>query len=89
MTGKYSRKIIQQLFLIFSVLKKKTLYPAFVSNYNSKSKKQIMAIMIPNREEWHYLTIKKLLAFLRGIISNMMVIFIFWIVVVDLENKSN
>ena len=69
MTGKYSKKIIQQLFLIFSVLKKKKLYPAFVSKYNSKSKKQIMVIMIPNREGWHYLTIKTLLAFLRGIIS--------------------
>ena len=25
--------------------------------------------MIPNREEWHYLTVKKLFALLRGIMS--------------------
>ena len=51
------------------MLKKKKIYPAYVSKHNSNCEKQVILLMIPNREEWHYLAVKKLLALLRGIMS--------------------
>ena len=43
--------------------------PAYVSKYNSTREKQINLLMIPNeeKESWQYLSVKKLLAFLKGI----------------------
>ena len=45
-------------------------YPAYVSKYNSHHEKQVILLMISNREkEWHYLAVKKQSALLRGITS--------------------
>ena len=44
--------------------------PAYVSKYKSNREKQVILLMIPNEEKWHYLAAKKLSALLRGITSN-------------------
>ena len=45
------------------------IYPARISKHNSNHKKQIIVLMIPNRKEWHYVTVGKVSALLRGITS--------------------
>ena len=68
---------------MFCTLKKKKIYRAYASKYNSNSEKQVILLMIPNGKggevksnrckakpkgrRWHYLAVKKLSAFLRGI----------------------
>ena len=47
-----------------------------VSKHDSNHEKQIILLMIPNGEVWHYLVVKKLSALLSGVTSNIMVIFI-------------
>ena len=55
---------------MFCILKRKnTVYPAYVSKHNRIREKQVILLMIPNGERWHYLTVKKLSALLRGITS--------------------
>ena len=49
------------------MLKKKKIYPAYVSKHNSNHEKQVVLLMIPNGEKWQYLAVKKLSALLRGI----------------------
>ena len=49
--------------------KKEKIYPAYVSKHNSNREKQVILLMIPNGEGWHYLAVKKLSALLRGIMS--------------------
>ena len=49
--------------------KKEKIYPAYVSGHNSDRKKQVILLMIPNVEKWHYLALKKLSALLRVITS--------------------
>ena len=49
--------------------KKEKIYPAYVSKQNSNRKKQVILLMIPNREKWHYLAVKKLISLLRRITS--------------------
>ena len=44
------------------MLKKKKIYPTYVSKHNSNCEKEVILLMIPNGEEWHYLAVKKLLA---------------------------
>ena len=65
MLGKRLRKIIQQLLLIFCILKNVQL----VSKINLNFEKEIVLLMIPNKkkEEWHYHAVKKLSTLLRGI----------------------
>ena len=66
------------------MLKKKNIYPAYVSKHNSNREKQVILLIIPNGEgreaksegRWHYLAVKKLSALLRGITSKHQVIFI-------------
>ena len=48
---------------------KENMYSAYVSKHNSNCEKTVMILMIPNREGWHYLAVKKLSALLRGITS--------------------
>ena len=36
------------------------LLPAYVSKHDSNSEKQVILLMIPNGEGWHYYTVKKL-----------------------------
>ena len=45
------------------------MYSAIVSKHNSKREKQIILIMISNKEGWHYLAAEKLSVLLRGIMS--------------------
>ena len=54
--------------------KKKIYYPAYISKYNSNHGKQVILLMIPNREGWHDLAVKELSALLKGI--NTKVVFI-------------
>ena len=49
--------------------KKEKIYPAYVSKHNSNREKQVILLMISNKERWHYLTVKKLSVLLRGISS--------------------
>ena len=46
---------------------KEKIYPAYHSKHNSNREKQIILLIIPNGEVWHYLAVKKLSASLRGI----------------------
>ena len=48
--------------------KKCKIYTAYVSKYNSNREKQVILIMIPYGEGWHYLAVKKE-ELLRGITS--------------------
>ena len=58
--------------------KKEKTYPAYVSKHNLNRETQVILLVIPNGEKhaaksegrrWHYLTVKKLSALLRGITS--------------------
>ena len=51
------------------MLKKKEICCTYVSKYNSNREKQVIVLMIPDGERWHYLAVKKLSALLRGITS--------------------
>ena len=50
MIAKKMRKIMQQLLLMFCMLKKKK-YAAYVSNYNSNPEKQVILLTISIREK--------------------------------------
>ena len=60
MIGKRLRKATQQLVLIFCTLKKE-ICPACISKINTNCEKQIILLMIPNKEKegWHCLAVKK------------------------------
>ena len=79
MIGKCLRKIIQQLLLIFCILKKKKYTLLIFQNITRE--KQIL-LMIPNEEKegWEYLAVKTLSALLHRItyyyIEKIRVIFI-------------
>ena len=70
MIGEGLRRIIQQLFLTFYRKLKKNS-PAYISKINSKSEKQMILLLILNKEKegWHYLTVRKLSELSRGVIS--------------------
>ena len=59
MIGKSLRKIIQKLFLMCYMEKAVKIYPAYFSKHNLNYKKQVILLMIPNEEGWHYLAVKK------------------------------
>ena len=61
---------MQQLLLMFFLLKNKKIYPAYVSKHNSNCKKQDIILKISSGEKWHYLIVKKLSALLIGITLN-------------------
>ena len=50
-------------------IKNKKICPAYVSKYNSNRKKQVLFLIIPDRERWHCNEVKKLSALLRRITS--------------------
>ena len=52
MIGKDLSNIMSLLLLMFCMLKKEKIYPAYVSKHNSKCEKQVILLMIPNMEEW-------------------------------------
>ena len=48
--------------------KKGKIYLTYVSKHNSCHEKQVILLMIPNKEKlWHYLALKKLLPLIRGV----------------------
>ena len=49
--------------------KKEKIYPAYISKHNSDCEKQVILLMIPNGEGCHYLEVKILSTWLRGITS--------------------
>ena len=49
--------------------KKFYLYSSYISKHNSSREKQVILLMIPSREIWHYRAVKKLSALLKGITS--------------------
>ena len=49
--------------------KKEKIYPGYVSKHSSNREKQVMLLMISNREGWHYLAVKNLSALLKKITS--------------------
>ena len=50
--------------------KEKNIYPTYVSKHNSSREKQIILLVIPNGEGWHYIALKQLSALSREITSN-------------------
>ena len=54
---------------MFCMIKKKKIYPSYLSKHNSNREKQVILLMIPNGEQSHYLAVKQLSALLRGITS--------------------
>ena len=40
--------------------KKEEIYPAYVSKHNCNREKEAILLMIPNRQKWNYLAVKKL-----------------------------
>ena len=48
------------------------IYSPYISKYNTALGKQIILLTIPNleKQDWHYLAVKKLSALLHEIISN-------------------
>ena len=49
--------------------KNEKVYRAYVSKYNSKCEEQVITLIIPDKEGWHYIAVKILSVFLRGIMS--------------------
>ena len=41
-------------------VKKKKIYPAYVSKRNLKCEKEVILLIIPNGKGWHYPAIKKI-----------------------------
>ena len=50
---------------MFGMLKKKKIYPAYASKHNSNHEKQVIILMIPNAEGWHYLAVKKTISIIK------------------------
>ena len=38
---------------MFCMLKKKKIFPVYISKYNSNCEKQVILFIIPNGEGWH------------------------------------
>ena len=41
------------------------MYPAYVSKHNSNREKQVITLVILNREKWDYLAIKKTISIIK------------------------
>ena len=50
--------------------KEKEILPAYISKHNLTCEKQIILLLIPNEEGWHYFAAKKLSALLNKKSSN-------------------
>ena len=49
------------------MLKKKKIYPAYVSKHNSNREKQVILLMISNEEkQCHYLAVKKIISIIKA-----------------------
>ena len=70
--------------------KNEKVHPAYVLKHYSNREKQVLLLMIANGEGWHYLAVKKLSAFLKGITSkHITVIFVVSIAFNLLQYKKN
>ena len=49
--------------------KKEKIYPAYFSKYNSNCEKQIILLIIPDGEGWHYFAVNELSTLIKGIKS--------------------
>ena len=59
------------LNVLFVQHNKKEKEPAYTSKYNHKRKKQVILLMVTDKNnKWHYLAVKKLPVLFRGTISN-------------------
>ena len=58
--------------ILFVPHNKKEITPAYISKYTHKHKKQIILLMITDDDgkRWHYIAVRSLSAFLRGISSS-------------------
>ena len=65
MIWKALSKTTQQSLSTFCILKKK--YILLISKHKSNREKQVILLMIPNAEGWHYVGVKRLSASLREI----------------------
>ena len=50
---------------MFCMLKKEKVYPANFSKNNSNLEKQVILLVIPNREKLHYLAVKKTICIIK------------------------
>ena len=48
---------MKQLLLMFCMTKNEKIFPGYVSKHNSNREKQVILLMIPNKEKGHYLAI--------------------------------
>ena len=70
MIGKKFEKNNVTIALNISYAKKEKIYPAYISKHNSNREKQVILLMISNREERkHFVAVKKISALLRGTTS--------------------
>ena len=56
----YQKKMIGKKVRKKMYVKKEKVCPAYVSKHNSNHGKQVILLMIPNGERWHYVAVKKL-----------------------------
>ena len=52
---------------MFCILKNQKVYLSDVSRHNSNGEKQVILLMIPDEEKWHYIAVESLTALLRRI----------------------
>ena len=55
---KFEKNSIKIALNDFLYTKKETIYNAYVSKHISNREKQVILLMIPNGERWHYLVMK-------------------------------
>ena len=50
---------------MFCMLKKPQMHPTYVLKYNSNRDKQVIILIILNREGWHYLETRKFISIIK------------------------
>ena len=79
---------------MFCLLKKVYIYPAFVSKHNSNREKNVILLMIPNREKIALSCCSKFVSIIKWLLlrallrPNIMVILILWIAFLLSEEKT-
>ena len=53
MIGKNLRKITNAINVVYA--NKEKIYPAYISKHNSNHEKQVVLLVTPNGEGWHYM----------------------------------
>ena len=65
--GKFEKNNVIIPLNVLYVKKEKRIYPACISKNISNHEKQVILLVIPNIEKWHYLAMKKLSVLSRGV----------------------